>query len=134
MERASRLIGKLGNTISTEELARAAWPSAVGRRIAARTRAWRMVRASLIVEVEDAVWQRQLNSLRRQILNNLERKLGPGAVTDLEFRIVPRRIEPQRATQAGESEPLFASADEADQIRDPVLRLIYRRSRKKALA
>jgi hypothetical protein len=49
-------------------------------------------------------------------------------VDDLEFRIVPRRREPQRA-----SEPL-PLLDEADGIADPVLRGIYRASRKKALA
>jgi hypothetical protein len=133
MERASKLIRKLrlsGDVLSAGELACAAWPQAVGKRIAAHTHASRMVRTRLIVEVEDYIWQRQLFALTRHILNNLEKSFGPGLVEDLEFRIVPRRREPQRAAQA--VPVLFP--DEADGIADPVLRGIYRASRKKAQA
>jgi hypothetical protein len=132
MERASKLIRGLrlpGDVISPEELACAAWPQAVGKKIAANTRAVRMVRARLIVEVEDKVWQRQLFTLSRHILGNLERSLGYSLVEDLEFRIVPRRREPQRAAA-----PVPALMDEADSIADPVLRDIYKASRKKAQA
>jgi hypothetical protein len=132
MERASKLIrglGLPGDTITTEQLACAAWPNAVGKKVAHHTRAARMVRTRLIVEVEDIVWQRQLFALTGQILRNIEKHIGPGVVGDLEFRIVPRRREPQRETAA--AAPLF---DEADGIADPVLRGIYRASRKKALA
>jgi hypothetical protein len=133
MERASKLIRGLGlpdGAISAEELACAAWPEAVGKKIAPHTRAARVVRTRLIVEVEDATWQKQLWTLRSFILRNLEKQIGPGLVEDLEFRIVPRRLGPQRATQS--LPELFA--DEADGIQDPVLRGIYRASRKKALA
>jgi predicted nucleic acid-binding Zn ribbon protein len=116
--------------MSVEELALAAWPASVGKSIAAHTRAVRMVRDRLVVEVEDAIWQRQLHFLTHQILRNLEKDLGEGLVRDLEFRVVPRRIEPQRARQAGR----LVLPDEADAIADPVLRSIYRASRKKALA
>lgn len=133
MERASKLIRGLrlpGGTLSGEELACAVWPQAVGKKVAAHTRAARMVRTRLIVEVEDKTWQRQLMALSRHILWNLEQTLGKGLVEDLEFRVVPRRREPQRAAQAVPA--LFA--DESDAIADPVLRSIYRASRKKALA
>ena len=92
MERASRLIRTLrlpGDTLNLEELACAAWPAAVGRRIAVHARAVRMVRTRLIVEVEDAIWQRQLFALSGQILRNIEKSIGPGAVEDLEFRVAP---------------------------------------------
>src|SRR5262245_25371004 len=133
MERASKLIrglGLPGDTITAEQLVCAAWPHAVGKKVAVHTRASRMVRTRLIVEVEDVVWQRQLFALTRQILRNLEKHIGPGLVDDLEFRIVPGRREPQRETRAA-ARPL---PDEADAIADPVLRGIYRASRKKALA
>jgi len=133
MERASNLIRGLrlpGGTLSGEELACAVWPQAVGKKVAAHTRAARMVRTRLIVEVEDQTWQRQLNSLSRHILWNLEQTLGRGLVEELEFRVVPRRREPQRAVQAVPA----LSADESDAIADPVLRSIYRAARKKALA
>jgi predicted nucleic acid-binding Zn ribbon protein len=133
MERASKLIRGLrlsGDVLSAEDLACAVWPQAVGKKIAAHTRACRMVRTRLIVEVEDYTWQRQLFSLTPHILGNLEKSVGGGLVKDLEFRIVPRRREPQRAAQAVPA--LFP--DDADGIADPVLRDIYKASRKKALA
>jgi len=135
MERASKLIRSLrlpGDTLTPEEFACAAWPAAVGKRIAAHTRAARLVRTRLVVEVEDLVWQRQLFALTGQILRNLERNLGPGAVEDIEFRIVPRRIEPQ--VESRSADPAAAPADEADAIADPILRGLYRASRRRALA
>ncbi|HLI85698.1 MAG TPA: DUF721 domain-containing protein [Bryobacteraceae bacterium] len=134
MERASKLIQRLrlpGEAISAEELTRAAWPGAVGKKIAERTRAARMVRTRLIVEVEDRIWQRQLFALEKQILRNLEKQIGTGVVEQIEFRIVERaeveRMPPRRATH-----PAAQSADEADTIADPVLRRIYKASREKA--
>jgi len=134
MERASRVMGQLtsrGGALEPEEIVRAAWPQAVGKKIAARTRAGRMVRTRLIVEVEDIMWQRQLFALSSQIRANLEKQLGQGIVEDLEFRIVPPRRASQRAEVA---QPALAAPDEADQIADPVLRNIYKGARRKALA
>ena len=136
MERASKLIRGLrlpGDTISAEELACAAWPQAVGKKIASHTRAARLVRKRLVVEVEDVIWQRQLFALTSHVLRNLDKSLGPGFIDDLEFRVVPRRREPQRAVAASSSE-LSLFPDEAAGIEDPVMRSIYRASRKKALA
>ena len=133
MERASKVIrglGLSGDTLSTEELVCAAWPEAVGKRIASHTRAARLVRTKLVIEVEDIIWQRQLFTLSYQILRNLTKGIGQGIVDDIEFKIVPRRREPARAKVAMPT-PLF---DEADAIADPVLRDIYRMSRRKALA
>jgi hypothetical protein len=133
MERASRLLGKMKiprETYGAEELARAAWPAAVGKKVAVHTRVAKLVRTSLIVEVEDEVWRLQLWALRYQILSNLARQIGPGHVESLEFRVVPRRVAPQRAMAAGAG----ASMDEADRISDPGLRRIYRAARTKALA
>ncbi len=132
MERASKLIQGLrlpGDTIQTEELAIAAWSVAVGKKIAGHTRAAKLVRTRLVVEVEDKIWQRQLFALTRHIVANLAKNLGRGIVEDLEFRIVPRRRAPARAEQ-----PVRVSLDEAENIADPVLRGIYRASRKRAQA
>jgi predicted nucleic acid-binding Zn ribbon protein len=133
MERASKLIRSLrlpGEAIDHGKVACAVWALSVGKKIAGHTRATRMVRTRLIVEVEDAIWQRQLFTLTPQILGKLEQSLGHGVVEHVEFRVVPRRREPQRAAAAV---PALA-ADEANDIHDPVLRSIYRASRKKALA
>lgn len=131
MERASRFLGKLTGPIDVDDLARAAWPLAVGKKVAARTRPARMVRTRLIVEVEDATWRKQLFTLSKQILTNLERHLGQGIVEDLEFRVMPPRRDAQRAEVA---QPAAKAFDEADQIADTTMRNMYRQSRKKALA
>lgn len=134
MERASKLIRAMklpGGMISPEEVACAVWAGAVGKKVAAHSRAARLVRTHLIIEVEDDIWRRQLVSLSAQILRNLEKSLGTGAVEDLEFRVVPPRRDPQRARAAAAS---AAPYDEANGIADPVMRSIYRAARKKALA
>jgi hypothetical protein len=138
VESVSRIFGKLREAdrpISPEQLVLSAWKSAVGRKIAARTRASKLVRARLVVEVEDQIWQRQLFVMTRQILANLEQKVGRGIVDEVEFRIVPRRIEPQRA--AASMPGLFGGSrqgDEADQIADPHMRHIYKTARRKESA
>ena len=138
MERAARVVNssKIAKKILTEdELARAVWPTTVGKVIASHTGRMRMVRTTLVVEVADPTWQKQLFTLSHQILARLKKVTGSQAITDIEFRVgIPRR-EPQRAD--GSRNPLFAAtdpADEAEQIQDPVLKKVYRLSRKKATA
>jgi len=114
-------------SISPEEMARRAWPAAVGKRIAARTRPARLTGSRLLVEVEDAVWERQLTVLKRQILERLDEVIGSSMVGDIEFRVALPRRPPQRQEKA-------PAADEADAIGDPVLRSIYRERRKKESA
>lgn len=133
MERASRVFGSLKfprDTISAEELTCAAWPVAVGKKIGAHTHAAKMVRSTLIVEVEDAVWQRQLFGLRSHILAKLEESIGRGIVEEIEFRVVPLRRGPHRAECSGPKQ----AEDEASAISDPVLRSIYKAARRRALA
>ena len=132
MERASKLIRglRLSDVITPEQLCCTAWPEAVGKKIAGHTRPAKLVRSRLVVEVEDHTWQRQLFILTPHILNNLEKTLGRGLVEELEFRIVPRRREPVMARQAVPALPV----DDADAIADPLMRGIYKLSRKKAQA
>ena len=133
MESAGRLIGKMNRAsrvMTDDELVRAAWPLAVGKRIARYTAVVNLVRGCVVVEVEDMVWQRQLNTLRLQIVKNLTDIVGPGIVDDLALRpMTPKRM-PQRAEFARRP----ASQDEADSIADPSLRRAYKLSRKKASA
>ena len=132
MERASKSLAKLklSDAISPDDLARAAWPAAVGKRIAVHAAAKSLVRGSLIVEVEDGIWQKQLFYLRFQILAKLQEVLGAGVITDVEFRIATLRRPPQPALSLNASKPL----DEADSISDPGMRIIYKQARKKASA
>jgi hypothetical protein len=136
MEIASKLIRGLtvgGEPVSDEQLACAAWPRSVGKYVAAHTRAARMVRSRLVVEVEDAIWQKQMFQLSGSILHGLEKNLGRGVVQDVEFRIVPRRIEAQRAAVSAPALMPY-DADDGEAIADPVLRSIYKASRRRALA
>jgi predicted nucleic acid-binding Zn ribbon protein len=128
MESAARLIGKLKMCASSEELARAAWPAAVGRRIAVHSSVAALYGSTLVVEVEDPVWQGHLTTLRDQILRNLDNILGSGLVRGIEFRpMIPRRM-PKREERAARPR------DEADQIADPAMRRLYRAARRKATA
>lgn len=139
MERAARLIKKnkySREIISDEDIVRSLWRAAVGQAIARHTSVLKIVRSSLIVEVEDAIWQRQLLPLSTQVAAQLRKLMGSTSIENVEFRVgIPRRpmareerpggITPQRA-----AEP----ADEADRIQDPVLKKVYRLSRKRAIA
>ena len=147
MERAGRLLGKFKlpvNAVTPEDRARAAWAAAVGPKIATKTRVFGLVRNTLVIEVEDIVWQRQLATLRGQILGNLRVALGPGEVTSIDLRpMIPRRgaqseTEPRRASEP-ETELRFGPRRSAslngtgtEGIRDPVLGIVYRNARKKA--
>ncbi len=135
MERAARLIktNKLSSGIFTDDdLARAIWPAAVGKAIAAHTSRVKLVRTTLVVEVEDAIWQRQLHFLTRQIVDRICKVTGSGIVQDIEFRVAIPRRQAARAEVRESSAP--AVLDEAESIRDPVLKKVYRLSRKKATA
>lgn len=132
MERAAKSLAKLklDGTVSPEELARAAWPAAVGTRIASHAVAKTVVRGRLVVEVDDAVWQKQLFHLRYDILAKLKQCVDETVVNDIEFRVATPRRPPQTAQTLNSTETL----DEADEIRDPGMRIVYKRARKKASA
>jgi hypothetical protein len=139
MERAGRILGKLKlpkAVIDPESMARSAWPAAVGKRIAARTRAVRLVRQALVVECEDAEWQRQLNTLKPQILRKLQAFVGETLVTSIDLRpMTPRRgMQMAEAVRPPEFQLTAKPAvnDEADRIQDPVFRMLYKQSRKKS--
>lgn len=136
MERAARLIQKNKNSrqiLTDDELTRAVWPEAVGKSIAAHTSNLRLVRTTLVVEVEDAIWQRQLHALTFQIVERLRKITGSEAIKDVEFRIAIPRRQPQRAElpHSGAA-PGEDSDQEAERIKDPVLKKIYQLSRKRA--
>ncbi len=128
MERAGRSLAKLrlSGKIDTDELACAAWPAAVGKRLASHARAVALVRGNLIVEVEDAIWQQQLFFLRHQILGRIHQVIGESGVKEIEFRIATPRRPPRMETS------FAASDDDADHIADPGLRIVYKQARKKA--
>ena len=135
MERAGRIITGHKSTascVSPEVMACKVWNAAVGKKIGGHSKAVRLDRGTLIVEVEDAIWQRQLSTLKPHILRKLQELIGPSLVTSLDFRVrIPKRMPERVETHAHKPAPLF---DEADAIHDPYLRRLYRTARKKASA
>src|ERR1700681_4522809 len=129
MERAGSLIGKLKlspEMADPETRARAAWAMAAGKKIARHTLASALVRGTLVVEVEDIVWQKQLNTLRHFLLRNLKETLGEALVRDIDFRPMPVRRKPQRAESARRVD--------SNGIEDPVMAMLYRESKKRGTA
>ncbi len=125
MKRAGSLIGTLKLSADDPEVrARAAWEPAAGKKIARHTRAAALVRGTLIVEVEDMMWQRNLTRLRPFFLRNLADVLGQALVTDVAFRPMPPKRGVQRAETA-------RALDESAAIADPVLAALYRQAKRK---
>jgi len=137
MDQASRIISQwtgVSDVISHERIACGAWKRAVGKKIALRTRALKLVRTTLVVEVEDELWRRNLWSLRYQVLRNLEKALGPEIVKDVEFRVMPPRFGPQREEHTAAEKSREGLCDEAESIVDPGLRRIYKAARRREIA
>jgi len=126
MLRAARLLSKIklqNARLAPEEFAEAVWPVAVGKRLADRTGPVRLYGRKLVVDVDDAVWQKQLTTMSGQILTKLQAAAGPGMVDSIEFRIgTPRR--PPRVALA-----ITPADDRADGITDPIFRQLYLASR-----
>jgi hypothetical protein len=145
MERAARVLRKSKkprSILNDDGAIQAVWPVAVGKAISRHTSRLRLVRKNLVVDAEDAIWQRQLRTLERQIIDRVRLLLPDIEIESIEFRIgVPRR-DPQMARdaagfmQTGAPGSLLSgtSDDEADRILDPVLKKVYQLSRRKATA
>lgn len=127
MQRSSRVIAKLkiaDDPSAAEARAVAAWKIAAGNKVVSHTRAISLVRSTLVVEVEDMLWQRNLGKLQPFLLHNLETILGQPLVKDIDFRPMPKRRPVQIA----------ASSHGTDGIGDPVLNLLYQAAKKKGSA
>jgi hypothetical protein len=135
MDQASRIIAQwsgASDLITGDRIACGAWKKAVGKRLGERTRAVKLVRDKLIVEVEDETWRKNLWGLRFQILKNLVKAIGPGIVENLEFRVMPARREAQREIIPALLVP--GLTDDSSEISDPGMRRIYRNARRRETA
>jgi hypothetical protein len=141
MERAARVFRnseKSRSLLTDDQSLQAVWPVAVGEAIAKHTSRVRLVRTTLVVDAEDMIWQRQLRSLEKQVINRIQRLMPDIRIDGIEFRLALRR-DPQTAASINETAAQKASVnaeseDEADRIQDPVLRKVYQISRRKASA
>ena len=59
------------------------WPDAVGPQIACRTRAVRFEEGTLVVEIEGSAWLQELSMLKRDLVRQVNRRLGSQHVRDL---------------------------------------------------
>jgi hypothetical protein len=131
MERVTRLLAKLkSDSLPLEDLTREVWPLAVGKIIAGHSQYAGLVRRTLVIEVEDAIWRKQLTAITPDILRKLASLIGPHLVTDLEFRVAPLRMRPRKERPL----PLFDSPDEANRIADPIFRRLYTADRRRRTA
>jgi predicted nucleic acid-binding Zn ribbon protein len=63
------------------------WSEAAGDRIASRTRALSFHEGTLHVEVEGSAWLHELGYLKRELLRQVNRRLGSAQVRELRFTI-----------------------------------------------
>ncbi|HEX3996137.1 MAG TPA: DUF721 domain-containing protein, partial [Acetobacteraceae bacterium] len=108
MERAARLIERDRRSqqiLTADDMVRGVWPAAVGNAIARHTVRLKVVRSTLVVEVEDATWQKQLFPLSSQIISRVQKLLGKSDIEHVEFRTAVLKRPMQRAGQVAADHP-----------------------------
>lgn len=70
----------------TEAMVFAAWNQVAGEQISAKTKPQVFNNKRLVVAVEDETWRQNLVALSAQMIAKLNRSLGDGTVTFIEFR------------------------------------------------
>lgn len=123
--------------------AMAAWPLAVGKELAGRTRAERLHGTVLTVRVVSSSWANELAYMKTSLLSKLQATRGGEAVTDLRFSIGPLEgaplfDEPAQNENAAAAPPLPLPPDDPaieralSELADPVLREALRQLIQKA--
>jgi hypothetical protein len=96
-----------------EVTAFAAWRRVAGPEMLPNAVPFRLYRKTLVVAVPDATWQRQLENMAAQLVFSLNRVMGQGLVTFIEFRIDPETVEAARGPRV---EPVDRETFEADAL------------------
>lgn len=96
---------KSKSALSPGEIAAAAWPVAVGKRLAERTKVVRFDSGKVTVEVEDELWRKNLMGLKGQILGNLRKLTGLDLVEEIHFQLAVPRRPPVRQEQSPAARP-----------------------------
>ncbi len=107
-----------------------AWKHAVGQALSCRAIPQELRGNTLVLAVEDKVWQKQLEQMRDQFLFRLNKVLGKPLVKVLEFRIAPEkfRVEPRHLNSVNENSPRpipIELISAAASIEDPGLRRAF---------
>jgi len=84
----------------TEAACLAAWKHAVGEGLSGHAVPVQLQNQTLVVAVADAIWKKQLEHMRAQLLYRVNSVLGQPLVKSIELRIDPQRVELARATHA----------------------------------
>jgi hypothetical protein len=75
-----------------EAAALAAWKHGVGEGLQNLAIATKLDDGTLIIEVRDAIWQKQLATMKDQLLFRVNSVLGKAIVKDIELRVNPKAI------------------------------------------
>ena len=75
-----------------EAAAVAAWKHAIGDGLRQHTTALRLEGKTLIVAVRDAIWQKQLNTMKSQLLFRVNSILGQPLLNNIELKIDPKSL------------------------------------------
>jgi hypothetical protein len=89
-----------------EAAAIAAWKYAAGEGLKEHTVALKLEHRTLTVAVADAIWQKQLTSMRGQLLFRVNATLGKPLVSALDFVIDAKLLKPRAEQPDAQNEPL----------------------------
>lgn len=118
------------DTEESTQLAGSYWATAVGQQIADHTKPVRVLGKRIIVDVDGQEWRSELASISRKIAEKVNQAIGSDLFDDVDFRVAtPWHRGPAKA----QSTVALTAKRNVETIQDPHLRLIYQRSRKKAL-
>ena len=99
-----KVLRAMGDTTEVAEAAAiAAWKHATGVGLRPHAVATKLVGKTLIVQVRDAIWQKQLALMKSQLLYRVNSILGQPLVNDIELQINPKSlaiIQPEKDTKA----------------------------------
>ena len=89
-----------------EAAAIAAWKHAAGDGLKDHAIALKLENRTLTIAVADPIWQKQLTSMRGQLLFRLNTTLGQPLVSALDFAIDPKLAKPRAEQTSQQEEPL----------------------------
>ena len=116
-----------------EAAALAAWKHGVGEGLQTHAVATRLEASVLIVEVRDSIWQKQLATMKEQLLFRVNSVLGQAIVKDIELRVNPKAIivtQPKKdeSREVSDNEVPFELLSAASGIQDKDLRRKFLRA------
>jgi hypothetical protein len=118
-----------------EAAALAAWKHAAGDGLRDRTVPLRLEDRKLIVAVADAIWQKQMHSMRAQLLFRINTILGQPIVREIEYVIDPKLavVEQEKTEEPLDNEVPLELWSAANAIHDKELRRSFLKAAMRSL-